>query len=61
MLKILPIQSKTEQEELCRLCGISYKPDLLAYRAEVDGEFRGMSQFKLTAEGGEVHDIAPVV
>ena len=61
MLKVLPIQSKSEQEEICELCGVEYKPDLLAYSATVDGELRGVSQFKLTDKGGLVYDVAPAI
>jgi hypothetical protein len=61
MLKVLPIQTKIEQERICRLCGVEYKPDLLAYSATVDDELRGVSQFKLTAEGGLVYDVAPAL
>ncbi len=59
MLKVLPIQSKDEQAALCAECNIDFKSDLLAYAATVDGTFVGMSQFKLTAEGGLVYDLAP--
>ena len=58
MLKVLPIQSKAEQEELCKRCNIKFNPDLLAYAASVSGELVGMCQFKLTAEGGLIYDIA---
>ena len=58
MLKVLPIQSKEEQERICRLCGVEYKADLLAYGAESDGELAGVCQFKLTGEGGIIYDIA---
>lgn len=58
MLKVLPIQTKEEQEALCKKCNVNFNPDLLAYSATVDGELRGISQFKLTAEGGLVFDIA---
>ena len=61
MLKVLPIQTKAEQAEICKLCGVEFKPDLLAYSATVDGELRGVSQFKLTAEGGLVFDVAPAI
>ena len=61
MLKVLPIQTKAEQAEICKLCGVEFKPDLLAYSATVDGELRGVSQFKLTAEGGLVYDINPAI
>ncbi len=58
MLKVLPIQSKDEQAELCRRCNIKYDPDLLAYAASVDGETVGLCQFKVTSDGGFIHDIA---
>ena len=61
MLKVLPIQSKAEQEAICKKCNVEYKPDLLAYSATVDDELRGVSQFKLTAEGGLVYDVAPAI
>ena len=61
MLKVLPIQSKEEQEILCGRCGIKYGPDLLAYVASVDGETVGMCQFKLNAEGGFIYDIATLL
>ncbi len=58
MLKVLPIEAKDEQEALCLRCGIEYRPELLAYSASVDGELVGICQFKLTAEGGFIYDIA---
>lgn len=60
MLKVLPIQSKDEQEKICIACGVKYEPDLLAYSATVYGALAGVSQFKLTDKGGLVYDIAPV-
>ena len=60
MLKVLPVQTKAEQEALCRKCNIEFKPDALAYAATVDGDFVGICQFKLTAEGGVIYDIATV-
>lgn len=61
MLKVLPIQTKAEQEAICKKCNVEYNPDLLAYSATVDDELRGVSQFKLTAEGGLVYDVAPAI
>ena len=58
MLKVLPVQSKEEQKNLCALCNIEYKADMLAYAATVDDEFCGLSQFKLSDKGGVVCDIA---
>ena len=59
MLKVLPIQSKINQEEICLRCGVEYDPDLLAYSATVDDELAGVCQFKLTDKGGIVYDLAP--
>ena len=61
MLKVLPVQSKAEQEALCQKCNISFKPELLAYAATVDDDLVGICQFKLTAEGGVLYDLAKVV
>ncbi|MBQ9783123.1 MAG: hypothetical protein IJW44_01225 [Clostridia bacterium] len=61
MLKVLPVQSKLQQEELCQKCKISFNPDLLAYAATVDEEFVGLCQFKLTDKGGMLYDLAKVV
>lgn len=58
MLKVLPIQTKAEQEDICQKCGVEYKPDLLAYSAESDGRLAGVCQFKLTDKGGVIYDIA---
>lgn len=60
MLKVLPIQTKAEQETLCQKCNIEFKPDLLAYAATVDGDLVGICQFKLTSEGGVLYDLAKV-
>lgn len=59
MLKVLPIQTKAEQEKICLACGVKYDPDLLAYSATVDGALAGVSQFKLTDKGGLIYDLAP--
>lgn len=56
MLEVLPIQSKEEQEALCAHCGIPFKPELLAYRATVDGELRGICQFTMDQNGGRILD-----
>ena len=54
MLEVLPIQSKEEQELLCTRCAIPFCADLLAYKALVDGELRGVCQFKLLPSGGQI-------
>lgn len=57
LIKVLPIQSKTEQELACARCGIPFRPDALAYEATVDDAFVGMCQFRLTDHGGEIFDL----
>ena len=59
MLKVLPIQLKSVQEDICRKCGVEFKPDLLAYGATVNDVLMGVSQFKLTDKGGIVYDLCP--
>ena len=59
MFKVLPIQSKDTQKELCEKCGVAFDADLLAYAVSVDDEFAGICQFKLTDKGGEIYDLAP--
>ncbi len=60
MLKVLPIQSKEEQKEICSKCNTVFDPDLLAYSATVDGTLAGVCQFKLSDRGGLVYDLSPV-
>ncbi len=60
MLKVLPIQTKAEQEKICLACGVKYDPDLLAYSATVDDILAGVCQFKLTDKGGLLYDLSPV-
>lgn len=59
MLKVLPIQSKAEQEKICLACGVKFDPDLLAYSATVDDILAGVCQFKLSDKGGMLYDLAP--
>lgn len=54
MLEVIPIQTKTEQEALAARVGAEFLPDALAYRAEADGEFVGMCQFRLDPSGGHM-------
>ena len=58
MLKVLPIQTKTEQRELCERVGSEYLPDALAYAAYADGEFCGVCQFRLAPGGAEILSLA---
>ena len=60
MLEVLPIQDKQEQEALCARCKIEFSTELLAYKALVDGELRGICQFTINAEGGRIVDFAHI-
>ena len=60
MLEVLPIQTKQEQEALCARCEIPFHTELLAYKALVDGELRGVCQFTMDAEGGKILHFAHV-
>lgn len=57
MLIIKPIQNKNEQEEICKVCGVDYKPELLAYSAKEDETLLGIAQFRLNGEDGEIYDL----
>lgn len=61
MLKVLPIQSKTEQEAICLRCGVKYDADLLAYSATINDRLVGVCQFKVTDRGGIIKDISSVL
>ena len=60
MLEVLPIQNKQEQEALCSRCGVPFRTELLAYKALVDGELRGVCQFTMNSEGGRIVDFASI-
>lgn len=60
MLEVLPIQTKEEQEKICAICKVPFRTELLAYRASVDGELRGVCQFTMDRDGGRIVDFAPV-
>ena len=59
MLKVLPIQSKDAQKEICAGCNVKFDPDLLAYSATVEDKLMGVCQFKLTDKGGIIYDLSP--
>lgn len=54
MLRVLPIQTKEEQERFCAEVGADYRPDLLAYAAYTDDKLIGVCQFRLGKEGGTI-------
>ena len=58
MLEVLSIQDKKEQERLCGICRVPYRPETMAYHATRDGEFKGICQFTMNAAGGRIVDFA---
>ncbi len=60
MLEVLPIQTKEEQEALCARCGLTFRPDALAYKAIVEGVICGMCQFTMNSQGGRILDFAEI-
>ena len=60
MLKVLPIQTIEQQKSTAEACGTQFIPDALAYEATVNGELVGICQFRVTAEGGLIYDLATV-
>ena len=58
MFKITPIQDKSRQEEICKMCSAEFRSDAFAYQMfDVDtGEIMGMSQFEI-GEVGYIYDI----
>ncbi len=57
MLTVLPIQSKIEQEQLCKVCGIEFYENAFAYRAD-DGDFIGICQFTFENDCGYIKHLA---
>ena len=58
MYKVRPVQTKTEQEKLCAVCGIEYNADYFAYEAVTgEEELIGMCQFSLDNEAGHIHNL----
>ena len=60
MLKVLPVQTKSEQEALCLRCGVPYSVDLMAYGASIDGRDAGICQFTMNASGGYIRHLSLV-
>lgn len=58
MLEIKPIQTKAEQKDFCDECGIPYRVEAMAYSAKDNGEFIGMSQFRIVGNCGEIYDLS---
>ncbi len=57
MLTVMPIQSKDEQRELCKVCGVEYDMEAFAYRAD-DGDFIGICQFEFKNGTGYIKNLA---
>ncbi len=60
MFIIKPIQNKTEQENLCNRCLVTYDPDCMAYAAYIDDVFSGICQFRIRESYGYIRDLVPL-
>lgn len=58
MLEVLPIQTKDEQKLLTERCNLPFDADLMAYKALVDGELKGVCQFTMDPSGGRITHFA---
>lgn len=61
MFKIEPIQDKTRQKEICKLCFAEFRPDFFAYYMYdmTSGEPMGMSQFEIGEGYGYISELLP--
>ena len=61
MFKIEPIQDKTRQKEICKLCFAEFRPDFFAYYMYdmTSGEPMGMSQFEIGDGYGYISELLP--
>ena len=57
MLEVYPIQEKSEQERICKRCGIKYDEEKMAYASYVEGELTGALQFAIHGKCGYIYDI----
>lgn len=59
MFKITPIQTKSRQEDICKLFGVTYRPLAFAYILydHDSGDVMGMSQFEILSGEGYIYDL----
>ncbi len=60
MLIIKPIQDKSYQEEVCRLCGFKYDPLAFAYSEKEDEKLIASCQFDILGEAASILDFGMV-
>lgn len=60
MFKITPIQDKSEQIEICKLCSAQYRENCFGYKMfdMETGEIMGISQFEISKHG-YIYDLRP--
>lgn len=58
MLIVSPVQTVTEKEQLCKLCGVPLIDGSFMYVANVDGAPVGISQFEINGEYCLLHHLA---
>lgn len=60
MLEVYPIQTKSEQEQICEKAGIVFDVNKLAYKGIVSGELIGVAQFGIKGKCGYIYDLENV-
>lgn len=57
MLAIKPVQTKEEQKQICRLCGVDYLEEYFCYAGYEDGRLLSACQFIIRGNTGYVHGV----
>ena len=57
MLEIYPVETKKEQEAVCRSCGMEYRVEAMCYAAYTDGVLSGACQFVIREKSGYILSI----
>ena len=58
MLEIYPVESKKDQELICKMCGQKFDPDDMCYAAYVDGVLAGACQFIIHEQSGYINALS---
>ncbi len=60
MLEIKPIEEKREQQNICRLCGIPYRPECFAYKAYEGETLIASAQFDIEGTSAVLFELRQV-
>lgn len=57
MYEIKRVEDKSEQEKFCRICGVEYDEEAFCYSAYSEGEFAGISLFRIIGKSAYIYDV----